>query len=192
MQLVDLFLLQRTPYEHACRHPRSSLWATGCLLTTGAVYGLLVALFQRALGGDIQGIPLEQISDMILFGGNLLSGILVALVFHGGVTLVVWLMARAVGGPGGLGDLYRATAYLMPLAILILPQLALGSAAQGREVTGLPFAGVYPVLAWIGVMMMAIGLYQLIRVTQATPPFRTAAAVFLVVLFCYAVLLISS
>lgn len=190
--LVDLFLLRPSPYRHACDNPRSPVWATGSLIGTGAVYGVLVALFQRALGGDIQGVPLDRISDTVLIGGNLLAGILIVLVFHGGVTLVVWLMARAVGGPGQLGVLYRATAYLMPLTLPLLPKMALGSAAQEGEIPGLPMMGIYTTLAWAGVLMVLSGLYQLLRITQNLGAKRSAAAVFLIALFCYAILLLTA
>ncbi len=191
MLLIDLFLLRPSPYRHACEHPQSYLWASGCLLATGSLYGFLVALFQRRIGGDIQGFSLDQISNTSLFAVNLLAGVLIVLVFHGGVTLIVWLMARAVGGPGRLGDLYRATAYLLPLSAPALPQLALGSAPQGRDVSLLPWVGVYPVLAWVGLLLILVGLYQLLRVTQGLGPERAGAAVAITVLFCYAVLLVS-
>lgn len=194
MLLTDLFLLKRWPYQHACDAPRASLWAIGFLFSTGALFGVLIGLFQRALGGDIQGIPVNQISTGILFGGNLISGILITLVFHGGATLVVWLMARAVGGPGQLTSLYRATAYLFPLAIPALPRLAMSNAAEGRDVALDASSGLwlYTVFAWIGLILVLGGLYQLLQVTQRVGPGRTAAAVFLIVLFCFSVLLISS
>ena len=191
MLLTDLFLLKRWPYQHACEAPRAALWASGLLLSTGALFGVLIGLFQRALGGDIQGVPVDQISTGILFGGNLISGILITLVFHGGVTLVVWMMARAVGGPGQLTSLYRATAYLFPLALPALPKLALSNAAEGRDVALDMSSGLYSVLAWIGLILVLGGLYQLLQVTQGLGPGRTAAAVFLIVLFCFSVLLIS-
>jgi hypothetical protein len=192
MLLTDLFLLKQWPYEHACQSPKAPLWAMGSLLSTGVLFGVLIGLFQRALGGDIQGVPVNQIPTGILFGGNLISGILITLVFHGGVTLVVWLMARAVGGPGQLTSLYRATAYLFPLALPALPKLALSNAAQGRDVALDVSSGLYTVLAWVGLILVLGGLYQLLQVTQRVGPGRTAAAVFLIVLFCFSVLLISS
>lgn len=192
MLLTDLFLLKRWPYQHACEAPRASLWAIGSLVSTGALFGVLIGLFQRALGGDIQGVPVNQISTGILFAGNLVSGILITLVFHGGVTFVVWMMARAVGGPGQLAPLYRATAYLLPLAIPALPKLALSNAAEGRDVAlDVSSSGLYTVLAGIGLILVLGGLYQLLQVTQGVGPGRTAAAVFLIVLFCVSVLLIS-
>ncbi len=191
MLLIDLYLLRPSPYRHACEHPLSYLWASGCLLATGSLYGFLVALFQRRIGGDIQGFSLDQFSNTILLAGNLLSGLLVVLVFHGGVTLIVWLMARAVGGSGRLGDLYRATAYLLSLSAPALPQLALGSATQGRDVSLLPWVELYPILAWIGLLLMLLGLYQLLRVTQGLVPTRAGAAVVITTLFCYAVLLVA-
>ena len=114
--LSDLFFLRAGAYRHALGSPRAYLWASGFLSATGLLYGLSVALSQRALGGDIKGVPVAQIPDWVLFSGTLLSGVLIVLFFHGGVTLVVWLMARAVGGPGRLAALYRATAYVLPLS----------------------------------------------------------------------------
>ncbi|MBE0616900.1 MAG: hypothetical protein IH608_03080, partial [Proteobacteria bacterium] len=125
MLLTDLFLLRDTPYRHACESRRAPLWMALFLLGVGGAYGVLVAHFQKTLGVSLQGIPAAEIPGWILYGGNVLSGMLVALVFHGGVTLVVWLMARAAGGAGRLGLLYRATAYLLPLGLPALPLLAL-------------------------------------------------------------------
>lgn len=162
------------------------------MIGTGAIYGLLLALFQRMLGGEIQGIPVDRFPNAILFAGNLVAGVLVILVFHGGVTLTVWLMARAVGGPGRLANLYRATSYLAPLGIPALPQLALGSTAAGKDVSVLPLQGAYSFLALAGVILVLAGLYQLVQVTQGTSPARSATAVLLVALFSYSVLLLAS
>jgi hypothetical protein len=192
MLLIDLFLLRESPYRHARENPKSHLWASGLLFGTGALYGLLLALFQRMLGGEIQGIPVDRFPNMILFAGNLIAGVLVILVFHGGATLIVWLMARAVGGLGRLADLYRATSYLAPLASPALPQLAYGSTAVGKDASLLPLYGAYFYLAWVGVILVLAGLYQLVRVTQGTSPRRSAAAVVLVALFSYSVLLLAS
>lgn len=190
MLLADLFLLRDTPYRHAAESPRSPLWMALFLLGVGGTYGALVARFQASLGAPIQGIPLERIPGWILYGGNLVSGMLVALVFHGGVTLVVWLMARAVGGPGRLAVLYRACAYLLPLGLPALPLLALQSAAQSGPVA----AGglfVYRGLALVSAGLVLAGLYRLLRVTQGTSPARSALAAALFALFSGSILLLT-
>lgn len=191
MLLSELMLLRPSAFRHACGSSVSPVWATGFLLVTGLVFGFLIAFFQRALGLPIQGVPVESIPDRILLLGNLVSGILVVLVFHGGVTLVVWLMAKAVGGPGNLGELYRATSYLFPLSFPALPRLALDSAAAGVDVSSVPMVGTYNVLAVIGVSWVFAGLYQLVRVTQHASVQRSVIAVLFFALFCYSILLIS-
>ena len=189
--LSDLFLLRARAYRHALGHSRASLWASSFLLATGLLYGLSLALFQRALGGQIKGVALAQIPDRILFAGNLISGVLIVLVFHGGVTLVVWLIARAVGGPGRLTELYRATAYVLPLAWPGLPSLALHSAAQGASVSHLPLFELYALMAVLALALLSCGLYRLLRETQDIGPGRAASGVFLVAVFCYSVLLLT-
>lgn len=189
--LSDLFFLRAGAYRHALDHPRAYLWASSFLLATGVLYGLSVALFQRALDGEIQGVPLAQIPDWVLFTGNLVSGVLIVLVFHGGVTLVVWLMARAVGGPGRLAELYRATAYVLPLSWPGLPSLALFGAAQGANVSHLPLSELYALMAVVAFVLVCGGLYQLLRETQDISTGRAAGGVFLVALFCYSVLLLT-
>jgi hypothetical protein len=143
------------------------------------------------LDGEIQGVPVAQIPDSILFAGNLISGVLIVLIFHGGITLVVWLMARAVGGPGRLTELYRATAYVLPLAWPGLPSLALHGAAQGADVSRLPLFELYAVMALLGFALVCFGLFRLLRETQDIGPGRAASGVFLVALFCYSVLLLT-
>lgn len=190
--LTDLFLLRPSAYRHAREDPRSHLWASAFLLATGSLYGVLLALFQRALGGEIKGVPVAQIPDTLLFAGNLVSGLVIALVFHGGVTLVVWLMARAVGGRGRLSELYRTTAYVLPLSWPGLPRLSLLGAAQGADRMYVPLADAYTMLGLLAIVLVCCGLYQLFRVTQDFGPGRAASGVFLVVLFCYSVLLVTS
>lgn len=187
MLLTDLFLLRDTPYRHAAESPRAPLWMAGFVLGIGALYGGLVAWFQRLLGGPLQGVAVAEIPWKLLLGGNVISGVLAALVFHGGATLIVWLMSRAVGGPGRLGTLYRATAYLLALGAPALPRLALESAAAGAPGAELPAAGLIAALAWISPALLLAGLYRLVRATQGLGPGRSAAAVVLTGFFAFAV-----
>jgi len=190
MMILDLFLLRPQPYRHACESPRASLWVSAFILGTGVIYGVLVALFQRAIGGDVGGIPVNEIPGWILFGGNVISGLLVTVAVHIGITIVAWLMARAVGGPGLLVGLYRTTAYLLPLGALAVPQIALTVAAAGRDVPPLPLDWAYVPLAAIGLALVFAGLYQIYLLTQDKGPKRSAVAVALFALFCGSVLMI--
>lgn len=187
MLLVDLFLLRETPYRHAAESPRAPLWMAAFVLGTGTLYGGLVAWFQKLLGAPLQGVPVADIPWKVLLGGNVISGVLAALVFHGGATLIVWLMTRAVGGPGRLGLLYRATAYLLVLGAPALPRLALESAAAGAPGAEIPFAAWVSALAWIAPALLLPGLYRLVRATQGIAPGRSALAVFLAAFFVFAV-----
>jgi len=190
MLLLDLLLARPAAYRHADQSPRAALWMAGFLLTVGALYGVLVARFQLALGGSLQGVPVVEIPGAVLYGGNVIAGVLVALVFHGGVTLVLWLMTRAVGGPGRLGLLYRATAYLLPLAVPALPLLAADSAVRaGGAAAALPLISWYPTLAGCSVAWLLLGLVQVLRTTQGTGLARSLAAVALFTLFCGSILL---
>ena len=190
MMILDLFLLRPQPYRHACESPRAGLWVTAFILGTGVLYGALVALFQRAIGGDLKGVPIDEIPDWILFGGNVISGLLVTVAVHIGITIVAWLMARAVGGPGLLIGLYRTTAYLLPLGALAVPQIALTVAAAGRDVPPLPLGWAYIPLAAMGLALVLVGLYQIYLLTQDKGPKRSAVAVALFALFCGSVLMI--
>lgn len=189
--LTNLVLLRRAPYRHARENSRSGLWVSGFLIATGLQYGLWMAIFQRMLDVEIKGIPVAQISDKILLVGNLISGVLIVLFFHGGVTLVVWLMARAVGGPGRLAELYRASAYALLLSWPALPSLALHGAALGAPVSHLSEFEIYTLLALLSCALMCCGFYQLLRETQKIVPWRAASGVFLTVLFCYSILLLT-
>lgn len=190
MLIRDLFLLRPTPYFHACENPRATLWVSGFLILTGLLYGSLVALFQRAMGGEIQGVPVDQISDIILFGGNIASGLLIVLISHLGVTIVAWLMAKAVGGPGGLVGLYRTMAYLLPLFIPALPKVALTTAMGDRDMLTIPFEATYTIVAGVAAVMVLVGYYQAIRVTQDVGPRRAAASAGLFGLFIGSLLLL--
>jgi len=188
MLLADLFLFRDTPYCYARDNSRSPMLMPFLLLGTGIIYGFLVAFFQKTAGVEIHGVAVSQISDRVLFGGNIISGILVALVFHGGVTLLVWLMAKGSGGPGNLATLYRTTAYLLPQALLGLPFLASRSALPGGGFDVLPYSWIYPPLAAYASVAMIVGLFHIFRVTQQITVLRCAFAVFLLLFFSFAVL----
>lgn len=190
MLIRDLFLLRPSPYFHACENPRAALWVSGFLILTGILYGSLVALFQRALGGDLQGVPVADIPNSILYGGNIVSGLMIVLISHLGATLVAWLMARGVGGPGGLVGLYRTTAYLLPLSFPALPKVALTTVTIGRDLPPVPFHTTYTLMAVASVIMVLAGHYQAIRVTQDVGPGRAAASVGLFALFIGSLLLL--
>ena len=190
MLILDLYRLRAWPYRHACESPTAGYWITGFIVATGTIYGLLVATFQRAIGGDLQGFPVDHISELILFGGNVLAGILITIMVHMGVVLVAWLAARGVGGPGWFGLLYKATAYLLPLLLGALPQAALTAAISGRDV---PPPAIQPLtlpLAVVSVAMALFGLYQIMRLTQGLPTGRAAGAVGIFTVFCVALFLI--
>ena len=189
MLLADLFLFRDTPYRYARDNSRSPLLMPFLLIGIGVIYGFMVAIFQRLGGIELQGVAVEQISDKFLFGGNIISGIFVALIFHGGVTLIVWLMAKGVGGPGNLGMLYRTTAYLLPQALLALPFLASRSALPEGGFDALPWSWLYTPLAAYAFVSLAVGLFHIFRVTQQVTTLRCAMAVFLMIFFCSAVLL---
>ncbi len=190
MIVVDLFLLKPGPYRHACESLRAGFWVMGFLAVTGVLHGLLVALFQLMIGGSLQDIPVAEIPRWVLFAGNILSGLLTVTAVHAGITLVAWLMARATGGPGLLVGLYRATAYLLPLAWPALPQVALSVAAPAGQRPALPFDFAYLPLAVLAAGLFFIGLFQIYMVTQGRGPARSTASVALFALFSFAVLLI--
>ncbi len=177
MLILDLYRLRPGPFRHAATSPQAPWLAALFLLGTGAAYGGLVAAVQRLTGATLQGVPAADIPAWILVGGNVASGVLVSLVLHVGVTLVVWLGVRAAGGPGGLGPLYRAVAYLAPVALPSLPYLAARAAGQSRP--GFMF-GVAVVAGLLGLG----ALYRLVRVTQGLGPVRSWAAVAVVAVFC--------
>jgi len=191
MLIRDLFLLSPTPYFHACENRWAAFWVSGFLIATGTLYGCLVALFQRAIGGELQGIPVANIPNAILFGGNIASGLLIVFISHLGITLVAWLMARGVGGPGGLVGIYRTTAYLLPLFFPALPWVALTTVTLGmHDLPPIPYETTYTVMAGVAVLMVLAGHYQAIRVTQDVGPGRAAASVGLFALFTGSLLLL--
>jgi hypothetical protein len=190
MLILDLYRLRLWPYRHACESPTASYWVTGFIVATGVIYGSLVAAFQRWMGGDLQGFPVEQISDLVLFGGNVVAGILITIMVHIGFVLVAWLAARGVSGPGLFGYLYKTIAYLLPLLIGALPQAALFAASTGRDVTPPPVQPLSVPLAVVSVAMFLFGLFQIMRLTQGFSARRAAGAVGIFVVFCLALFLI--
>ncbi len=161
------------------RHPSAPFWAAGILLATGALYGGVLSGVQVAVGAAIRGIPVDRIPRGVLVLGNVLGGVAVVMVVHGGGTLIVWLMCRAVGGPGGLGLLYRATAFVLPWGLPALPALAFRTAVQGAA----PLPPGLLAGAVAGAVLVVLALYHTIRATQGLSPLRAAAATFLTLLF---------
>lgn len=193
MLLADLFLLKPAPYRHACESPHAAWYATAALAATGALYGLLVAWFQRAAGGEIQGFPVADIPDRVLFGGNLAAGIVITICVHAGIAVVAWMMARAIGGPGLLIGIYRTTAYLLPLGWPALPKIA--AAVVANTTGGAPATAAFaaaPVLtplAVLGLAQVLVGLFHIYVYTQGKGPGRAALAVALFALFSFAIIL---
>lgn len=193
MPLLDIFLLRPEAFRHACENPRAPLWISAFLFLVGIAYGVLVALLQRALGGELQGVPVATIPLWILALGNSLMGVIIAILVHLGVTLVAWLMAKAVGGPGYLVLLYRVTGYLLPLTLPALPALAFHTASTTVQnpavIMAMPW--LYLPLAAAGVALFLAGLYQALRVTQDLTPSRTAFAVALFAAFTASIMSIA-
>ncbi|MDQ5909445.1 MAG: Yip1 protein [Pseudomonadota bacterium] len=187
--LLDLFLLRPQAYVHACQNQRAPWWISAFLILVGVVYGLLVAVLQRTIGGELQGIPIANIPFWVLALGNMLPGVLIAIMVHIGAMLVAWLMAKALGGPGDLGALYRVTGYLFPLSLPGLPAVAFTVAATTvtPPATG-PMPLLYQLLAMVGTVLLAAGLYQALRVTQGFTPIRAALATILFATFSTSIL----
>ena len=190
MLLLDLFRLSPAPYVHACESPRAP-WVVGALLAaTGCFYGALMALFQLDAGGALGGIPVAEIPLYILILGNAASGIIITVAVHVGITIIAWMMARAIGGPGLMIGLYRSTAYLLPFLWFVLPFAARASAVQpGAEATqvGPGFAAA----AVLGLVLFLHGLFQVYLITQGRGPKRAVLGVVLFALFTGSVLYIA-
>ena len=192
MPLIDLFLLRPAAFRHACENRRAPFWISAFLFLVGIVYGVLVGFLQHGLGGELQGVPIATIPLWVLALGNSVMGVLIAVMGHIGITLVAWMMARAVGGPGYLGLLYRTSGYLLPLTLPALPALAFNSAAttiQNPGATTMPL--LYLPLAGVGAALFLGGLYQALRVTQNLQPARTAVAVVLFAAFTASIMSIA-
>ncbi|TVR84290.1 MAG: hypothetical protein EA405_02035 [Rhodospirillales bacterium] len=190
--VFDLFLLRAWPYRHAIESAAATWYVSGFLFLVGSLYGLLVAAFQRAIGGELRGVPVDNVPDWILYGGNLLSGILIGVMVHAGIAIIAWLMAKGVGGPGMIGWVYKATAYLLPLGIPALPMLALSAAAATATapLPAFPMEAAYLPLALLSLVLFLFGLFEVMRVTQGVGWKRAAGAVALFTVFCYAIFLI--
>ena len=192
MPLSELFLLRPGAFRHACENQQAPFWISAFLFLVGIVYGVLVAFLQRALGGELQGVPTATIPLWVLALGNSVMGVLITVLVHLGVTLVAWLMAKAVGGPGYLPLLYRTSGYLLPLTLPALPALAFNTATttiQNPGATAMPL--LYLPLAGLGAALFLAGLYRALRVTQDLTPARTAFAVALFAAFSASILSIA-
>lgn len=186
MLLLDLFFLRPSPYRHAGEHPRATLLVSIFLVTTGLLYGLLLSVFQREAGGAMQGVPVTEIPISILLIGNILSGIVITIAVHVGITLVAWLAAKGIGGPGLLVGLYRCTAYLFPLGWLVLPAVSYREAAKVGQDASLSLASVFLPLAVLGLAMFLAGLFHVFQYTQGKGPARSALAVGMFAVFSFA------
>jgi len=189
MILADIFLIRPAACRHACEDPRAVLWAILFVAITGTAYGVLLALFQRALG-EVGGVAVDEIPNWVLFAGNIGPSVLIATAVHAGIAIVAWLMARAVGGPGLFIGLYRATAYLLPLTWIALPWLALQVVAAGQPVPPMALDWAYTPAAFAGLGLSLMGLFQVYEVTQDKGAARSGAAVVLFALFSGSILLV--
>ena len=189
MPIFDIFLLRPQAAIHACENRRAPLWISAFIILIGVIYGMLVALLQRGFGGELQGIPVVDIPFWVLMLGNILPGVLITIMIHIGIMLVAWLMAKALGGPGELGLLYRAGGYLLPLSLPALPAVAFTVATTtttAHSAGSMPT--LYQVLAICGATLFLAGLYQMFRVTQNLPSVRALFAVALFAAFSVSIL----
>lgn len=191
MLVFDLFLLRDAPYRHACESPRAPYWITAFIVVVGCLFGTLVAVFQRTVGGEIQGIAIADIPGWILFIGNIVPGMVIMVVVHAGVTIVAWLMVKGVSGRGQLVFLYRATAYLLPLGLPALPYMAATTVPDAADRVSLPFEAAYVPLAGLGLCLFVLGLFQAIRVVEGLGLWRAALTVAVFTLFSFSLLLIA-
>ncbi|MCB1768746.1 MAG: YIP1 family protein [Candidatus Competibacteraceae bacterium] len=182
MPILDIFLLKPQAVIDACENRRAPLWISAFIILTGVIYGILVALLQRSLGGELQGIPIADIPLWVLMLGNILPGVLITIMIHIGIMLVAWLMAKALGGRGELGLLYRAGGYLLPLTLPALPAVAftVATTTTAHSAGAGPIPWLYLALAVAGAASFLAGLYQMFRVTQN---FQSTRALFATALF---------
>ncbi|NBC31162.1 MAG: hypothetical protein GVY13_00625 [Alphaproteobacteria bacterium] len=181
-------------FRHALESPRAPWLVTAFLIGLGCVYGVFVGAFQQALGGELApGVTVADIPAYIVYGGNMIAGVLIILAVHVGITFASWLMAKAVGGPGHLTALYRTTAYLMPLALPGLPYVAAYAAAASltNPAGSLPVPGLYLPLAGLAVALMLNGLYALYRDVQEVSRLRAGVATAGFAIFVMAILIIA-
>lgn len=190
MLLGDIFALRPRAYEHACVSPHAPFYISGFLLMVGIAYGALVALFQRYGGGSLQGVPIAEIDNTILFGVNIAAGLMITVITHVALVIISWMMARAVGGPGGLVSLYRSTGYLLPVILPTLPWLALSGAGSLDEAQPIPLSETFGPLALAGLALTMLGLFQIYLVTQQVTPLRAGIATVLTSLFITSILMI--
>lgn len=187
--LIDLLALRERAFRHACIDPTAPRYAFAFILLAGIAYGTLVAIFQSAIGAPLYGIPVEQFPAWILFTGNIVAGLVIAVVAHVGLSMVMWLMARAVGGPGLFPLLYRLAAYLLPAVLPMLPRLAFAAAQPKENPIAAPL--VYDLLALAATILVFIGLYRSFRVSQETTAFRAGLAAVLSIAFIASVFAIA-
>jgi len=133
----------------------------------------------------MQGVPVADIPISILLIGNVLSGIVITIAVHVGITLVAWLAAKGIGGPGLLVGVYRCTAYLLPLGWLVIPAVAYREATKLGQDVSILFAGAFLPMAAIGLTMFLVGLFHVFQYTQGKGATRSAVAVGLFALFSF-------
>jgi hypothetical protein len=194
LPIFDIFLLRPQAAIHACENRRAPLWISAFIILIGVIYGILVALLQRSLGGELQGITIADVPFWVLMLGNILPGILIVIMIHIGIMLVAWLMAKAVGGPGLLALLYRGAGYMLPLLLPALPAIAFTVAvttttAHSADAGSIPW--LYLALAMVGAALFLAGLYQMFRVTQNLQSTRALFATALFAAFSVSILILA-
>jgi hypothetical protein len=193
MRPIQLIFPDAQTFEHAIYNPKAPWLVTAFLLGVGTLFGILVAFFQRASGGEMAGIPISDFSAFDLYLGNIIAHILIVVASHVGVAIAAWLMAKAVGGPGLIGVLYKTTGYLMPLAIPALPFIAAYTASTsiGERIGGLPLQVLYLPLAGLSAALVLSGLYALFRDVQERTPPRAAFATAGFAMFIAAIVIVA-
>lgn len=181
-------------FRHALESPRAAWLVTGFLIGLGCVYGLFVGAFQQALDGEIApGLTVAEVPAYIIYGGNMIAGVLIVLAVHVGMTFTTWLMAKAAGGPGNLTALYRTTAYLMPLTLPGLPYVAASAAFASLDAPSgtLPLPELYLPLAGLAIALVLNGLYTLYRQVQGLSAARAGFGTGGFAIFVIAILIIA-
>ena len=194
MRPVQFLFPDIDTFRHALESPAASWIVTAFLISVGCIYGLFVAAFQRIANGDLlSSLPVSDIPGYILYGGNVIAGILIVLAAHVGMTFIAWLMARAVGGPGHMTALYRTTAYLLPLFLPAVPFVAANAAAAalGVRAVNFPFQELHLPLAILAAGLVLNGLFVMFRTVQDLTPLRAGCATAGMVIFVWAILLIA-
>lgn len=170
--LRSLFLDQKVITE-LCHSSQWNKWSNIITIIVGLYYGIFNMMANLPFITSFESAFLRVIFVPVIF---IIGGILMIFFTRFGFTLLLWAGAKALGGSGLLGAIYRITGFAMiPLLLSIPPFIALAQ------------SGMYSLQLIIFISISLLWIYfYLVKAIKSIQQFKNVkaySAVFLAYLF---------